>query len=299
MFPNTIDVKLTSRKASDRYNLKINASTLEILRLILKFKLAAGWHISRFTAQKDQSRYVYMKLRRMWQAGLLESFNVYDNSLIGASLFYMLSKQGLKLLKDKGIYDQNRLKTYPKAKTVMDWGPLFKLGALNAELASMEAKNKGKGIDISFKGDSISSSFEYEGKKYTEVLTPGYTVCYTIGQVECVIYTEVEQTLKSKEAILSKIEKYINCQSSENRKYKILRFIFETPKMESAFWLNLYMNKPSLLLGVKIITTNLSLITDYKDFLGAIYSSERTTQLAKARHLKVEISERVKLFGFL
>lgn len=298
MYLNTLDVKLTSRKNSDIYNIRINESTLEILSLIFEFKVAASWHIARFFTQKDQDKYTYTKLRRMWQARLLESFKVYSGSVAGIPVFYVLSKKGLGILKDQGLFEQDQLRNYPQAKTLLAWS-LFKHEAQVIELASMEVKNKSKNFGITFKGEIGSQSHDLISNKTIEVLTPDYTVFYKLGQVEHCIYTEFERTMKSKEATLKKIERYINYIDPENRKDKTLRFIFQTPNMEQSFWLNLLSNGASFLQKIRILTTNISLIEEHKQFLEPIYLSEKTIKLTKQGYLKTDISERTKLFSFL
>ena len=295
---NTLDVKLTPRKETDCYRVLMNDSALDVLKLIFEFKLCTGCHVSRFISQKDKSRYVYMKLRRMWQAGFLESFKVFSHSFVGASLYYMLSKQGLEALEQYAYYERSRLKVYPNTKTLLDWG-LFKHEAQVVELASIEVMNKGTGLDISFKGEH--SSVAYDQYRNFEALTPDYTVYYKLGEeeVEHCIYTEFERTLKSKSAILRKIQRYadyLKFLEPQDQKNKTLRIIFETPKMEAAFWLNLYLNKPDLLRYVHIRTTHLSLIKESKDFFEAIYCSDITVEFVRGRHLSMDTTKKVKMF---
>ncbi len=77
MYLNTLEVTLTSRTKNPSYRLQINQGAFDILSIIFEFKLGTGWHISRFLAQKDKSKYLYFKLRRLWESELLESFKVY------------------------------------------------------------------------------------------------------------------------------------------------------------------------------------------------------------------------------
>ncbi len=298
MFLNTLDVKLNPRTEIDSYNLKINHSTLEILSLVFEFKVATSWHISRFLTQKDQSKYIYTKLRRMWKAGLLESFKVYSGSLAGIPVFYMISKTGLKILAEEGLYGAEELHAYPQAKTLLSWG-LFKHEAQVVELASLEAKNKSKSFNITFKGEVSSGNRDFLSNKYIEVLTPDYTALYQISSVTQSVYSEFERTLKSKEAILRKIERYVQYLTPEARANKTLRFIFQTPQMEQLFWMNVLSNKPELLQKLKVLSTNLTLLHDYKQFLEPIYLSEQTVKLLKDGRLKIDTSERIKLFAFL
>lgn len=295
MYLNTLDVKLTPRSKEDSYNIQINESTLEILSLILEFKVATSWHISRFLTGKDQSKYIYTKLRRIWKAGLIESFKVYSGSLAGIPVFYMLSKVGLKILEEEGRYHPSILHTYPHAKTLLSWG-LFKHEAQVVELGSLEAKNKSELLNIKITGEFTSLSREVMSNKNIEVFTPDYTVWYETNTTKQCIYTEFERTAKSKEAILRKIERYIRYLDPEERKNKTLRMIFQTPNMEDSFWLNVISNSPTYLQKLRIITTNLSLLDTHDRFLEAIYLSDRTVRLIKSGSLKVDTTERMKLF---
>jgi hypothetical protein len=298
MYLNTLDVKLTPRPESPSYNLKVNESTVEMLCLVFEFKVAAGWHISRFLVQEDQNKYIYLKLRRMWLAGFLESFKVFSGSLAGIPVFYMLSKAGLKILAERGKYSEAELHTYPNAKTLLSWG-LFKHEAQVVEIASLEVKNKSKNLNITCKGEVSSLSRELMSNKNIEVLSPDYIVLYQMGSVEQLVYTEFERTIKSKEAMLKKIARYLRHWTSEERSSKTLRFIFQTPQMEQLFWLNLLSNQSGLLQKLKILTTNLSLLQDYKQFLEPVYLSEQTVRLLKHGKLTIDPTERIKLFAFL
>lgn len=295
MYLNTLDVKLSPRKDTLSYNLEINNSTLEILILILEFRLASNCHISRFLSQKDRSRYIYTKLRRMWQARLLESFKVLSGS--STSLFYMLSKKGLKLLSEHGQYEAGYLKNYPAPKTLLSWG-LFKHEAQIVELASLESLNKSANLGISFKGEESSQSQDFRDNIRIELLTPDYTVTYKINQTEHKVYTEFERTRKSNEALLNKIQRYLDFIATQDAQKYILRLMFQTPSMERSFWLNIFMNRPTLL-KLNIVTTNLELILGARQFLEPIYASESTVKLNKDGQLKADISQRIKLFDFL
>lgn len=296
MYLNTLDVKLTPRNEEDSYNLEINESTLDTLALILEFKAATSWHISRFLTGKDQSKYIYTKLRRMWKAGLLESFKVYSGTLAGIPVFYMLSKAALKLLEEQGRYKPSQLQTYPEAKQLLSWG-LFKHEAQVVELASMEIKNKADNFEVNIKGEISSLSRDLISNKNIEVFTPDYTVWYKTPTTHQCIYTEFERTIKSKEAILRKIERYLGYLGVDDRKDKTLRFIFQTSAMEQAFWLNLISNGSTFLQKIRIITTNLSLLDTHKRFLEEIYLSDKTVKLIKQGSLKVDTTERIKLFS--
>jgi hypothetical protein len=298
MYLNTLDVTLNPRTEADGYNLKVNESTLQILALIFEFKVATTWHISRFLTQKDQSKYVYTKLRRMWKAGLLESFKVYSGSLAGIPVFYMLSKTGLKELADQGRYGLADLKAYPKAKTLLSWG-LFKHEAQAVELASLEIKNNSNNLKITCQGEISSQVHQLLSNKNIEVLTPDYIIVYHLGQTEHLIYTEFERTQKSNDASLRKVERYIRCLDFEQRQRITLRLIFQTPSMEQSFWVNILSNQPTFLQNLRIVTTNLTLLHNYNHYLEPIYISEPSVRLIKDGRLKAEILNRIKLFSFL
>lgn len=298
MYLNTLDVSLNPRTDIDAYNLKVNESTLQILSLIFEFKVATTWHISRFLTQKDQSKYVYTKLRRMWKAGLLESFKVYSGSLAGIPVFYMLSKTGLKELADQGRYGLAELKAYPKAKTLLSWG-LFKHEAQAVELASLEIKNNSSNLKISYQGEISSQVHQLLSNKNIEVLTPDYIIIYYLGETEHSVYTEFERTQKSNDASLRKIERYIRCLDFEQRQSITLRLIFQTPNMEQSFWVNILSNQPTFLQNIHILTTNLTLLHTHSQYLEPIYISESTVRLVKDGRLRAEISSRIKLFSFL
>jgi hypothetical protein len=65
-------------------------------------KLASSCHIARFITGRDQTKYIYRKLRFIWRAGLLESFKVLSGDTY--SLYYMLSKRGLAILLENGLW---------------------------------------------------------------------------------------------------------------------------------------------------------------------------------------------------
>ncbi len=295
MYLNTIEVKLTPRTDKDSYNLELNASTMEILILILEFRLASNSHISRFLSKKERGIYIYKKLRRMWQAKLLESFKVFSGD--GFSLFYMLSKRGLKLLAENGKCEPQRLKSYPTAKTLLSWG-LFKHEAEIVELASLESLNKSVNLDMSFKGEESSQLQDYINDNPIEALTPDYTVVYKANNIEYKVYTEFERTRKANVAMLNKIQRYLNFIPPENLATSVVRLIFQTPSMERSFWLNIFLERPSLL-KLNIVTTNLELISGAKQFLEPIYASESAVKLSKDGRLKANIPQRIKLFDFL
>lgn len=295
MLLNTLDVKLTSRTGINLYNLEINNSTLEILALILEFRLASACHIARFISQKERTRHIYAKLRRMWQAGLLESFKVLSDDKY--TLFYMLSKKGLRLLVEANLCGLQQLKNYPKPKNLLSWG-LFKHEAQIVEMASLESLNKSSQLDISFKGEDSSRSQDYMSDKSVEALTPDYTVIYQTATAEYKIYTEFERTRKPNAALLNKIQRYLDFITPENFGVSTLRLVFQTPSMENSFWLNIFLGRASLL-KLNIVTTHLGLIFGARQFLEPIYASESTVKLNKDSQLKTDTSQRIKLFNFL
>ena len=295
---NIPGVKLTPRIPGVSYPLKLNQSALDILSLIFEFKLAAAWHISRFLTQENQNKYVYLKLRRMWQAGYLESFKVHSESLLGFPVYYMLSKKGLSILAEHGLYSKSQLSGYPSPKILFSLH-LFKHESQVVELVSLESQNKTKNLDIKFKGELNSQGQDYKSDKTVEALTPDYTVTYISEQTEHKVFTEFERTAKSKIAQTRKIERYINFLDFEQRQTVTLRIIFQTQGMEQSFWLNAITNIPGLH-TLKIVTTNISLLNTYDKFLGLIYSSEQTVKLGRFYgRLTVDTSERIKLFEFL
>ncbi len=295
---NNPNVKLTPRPQGQSYHLHINQSALEVLGLIFEFKLATGWHISRFLTQKDYVQYVYLKLRRMWQAGYLESFKISSESANGIPVYYILSRSGLKVLAEHGLYSESQLSNYPKAKTLFS-PHLFKHESAVVELASLEAQNKTKDLDIKFKGELSSQGQNILSDKTVESLTPDYTVYYTHqGQSHCV-YSELERTSKSKTAQIKKIERYLDFLSFEQRQAITLRLIFQTAGMEQSFWLNALTNLPRLH-NIRVVTTNIALLHTPDKFLKPIYSSEQTVKLGRfGGRLTVDTSGRVKLFEFL
>ena len=108
MNSENLDISLTPR-TGPRYNLRLNRSSIEILALVFEFKVVGSWHITRFLIQKDRSRYIYTKLRRMWQAGYLESFKLFTGSMAGIPLYYTLSRAGLKVLAGENLYSPSQL----------------------------------------------------------------------------------------------------------------------------------------------------------------------------------------------
>jgi len=298
MYLNTLEVTLTPRTKDPSYRLQINQGAFDILSIIFEFKLATGWHISRFLAQKNKSKYLYFKLRRLWESELLESFKVYAGSITGMPLYYMLSKKGLTILAEQGKYDKTLIKNYPKAKTLLSWG-LFKHEAQVIELASLEAMNISKSLSIMFKGEMNSGGYDFRSDKSIEVFTPDYTATYTFDDEVVSVYTEFERTNKSKDALLRKIERYVQYLNREHREESILRFIFQTPRMEESFWLRLLSDKAYFLNTVKVVTTNLLCLDKPTQFLEPIYASERTLRLTQNGRLSVNITTRIKLFPYL
>ncbi len=172
------------------------------------------------------------------------------------------------------------------------------------ELASLESMNqpKDKWFTIDFLGEVASKGLDYINDKVVEGFSPDYTVIYTFTEdkKQFKIYTEYERTRKSYKAILQKLNRYRFYFSYPNGKEDfIIRFIFQTPGMERGFWLNLILNGHSLI-NMKIITTNISLITGHKDFTHNIYAKYDTISLVKNPKLSIVISDakRLRLVGF-
>lgn len=298
MYLNTLEVTLTPRANTESYNLRLNQAALDALSLIFEFKVVTAWQMARFLTQKDESKYIYLKLRRMWQAGLLESFKIYAGSRAGMPVYYMLSKRGLKALSEQGRYDLDIIRTYPQPKTLFSLN-IFRHEAQIAELASQEVKNGSDNFEISFKGEASSLAREARSDKSIEVFTPDYTAFYRVGELEERIYTEFERTNKSTIAMGRKLERYHSYLDPNTRGHTTLRFIFQTPQMEQSFWLNLLLQRSQMMQKVRLLTTNLMLLESHEQFLEPIYTSEQTVKLTKERSIGVDLSTRTKLFSFL
>lgn len=298
MYLTTLEVTMTPRTNTKPYNVQLNTAMLEILALIFEFKVATAWQITRFLKQKDLDKYLYLKLHRMWHAGFLESCKVYIGTRAGMPVYYMLSKRGLRILEERGLYTRSQLKAYPHVKTLLSLN-LFKHEAQVVELASLEAMNKTDTFALRFKGETNSMAREYLSNKNVEVLTPDYTVWYPGATVDECVYTEFERTQKSKEASLRKIERYVQYLNPEQREHVTLRMIFQTPRMEELFWLIMMTGGATLLQKLCIHTTNLLLLHNHEQFLEPVYASEKTIQLTKHGRLGIMIADRIKLFSFV
>ena len=292
------EVTVTPRVNVEPYNVQMNDSSLAVLKLLFEFKIAAAWHITRFFEQHDTSKYLYRKLHRMWLAGYLESFKIYTGSRAGLPVYYMLSKSGLKTLADKGHYDKILLKNYPVAKSLLS-SISFKHEAQVVELASLEALNRMPNLNIVFKGETDSVNRTYRSDKNIEVLTPDYTVFYSVGNHTERVYTEFERTNKTHNAMIRKIERYINFLSPDNFKHTTLRIVFQTPGMETAFWLNLFLEKPHFVRQLRILTTHLSLLKSRESFFEPVYVAEDTMTLERQGRVFAKVLSRIKLFSFL
>ncbi len=293
-----MEIQLNPRKETKIYHLKLNQSTLEILGLVFEFKIAASWHISRFLSQRDQSKYIYLKLRRMWQAGYLDSFKLFTGSLAGIPIYYTLSREGQKVLSRNNLYSPSQLTKYPSAKILFSSG-LFEHEKDIVELASKEAKNQTKDLKISFKGEIASQGTDFMDDKTIEALTPDYTVFYAYAGKTEIVYSELERTQKGKLAMLRKVERYKNYLKPQQLNNRTLRLIFQTPEMEQSFWLNIYTNRPGLLNTLRIATTNTLLLKDHHKFAEEIYATRETVKLSKPVKLMADTSRRTKLFSFL
>lgn len=293
-----MEVSVTQRTERKSYNVQMNQSLLDILSLIFEFKISAAWHIARFISQKDQSKYLALKLRRMWQGGLLESLQIYAGTRLGMPVYYMLSKQGLKTLAEQAHYDKIRIKNYPTPTSFIS-SNLFKHDAQIVELASLEAMNRTDTLHITFTGETGAMTRENRSDKNIEVLTPDYIVDYVLSGIKERVYSEFERTNKSASAMIRKIERYRRYFWPGEEKQKTLRLIFQTQNMEEAFWLNILTNKPSLLQRLRVVTTNVPLLEKPEKFLEAVYAVENTVTFKRDGRLKAEVKGRVKMFAFL
>lgn len=293
-----LEITLTPRVNVKPYNVQMNEASLDILKLLFEFKIATAWQIARFLKQRDIVKYVYLKLHRMWQAGLLESFKVYTGSLAGVPVYYVLSKAGIKAIADQAHYDALRLKNYPSARILLSSGS-FKHEARVVELASLEALNKSDNLDIAFKGEMGSQTREYRSDKNIEVLTPDYTALYAVGDGMEHVFTEFERTNKTNRAMMRKIERYVRFFTIEASEHATLRIIFQTSGMETSFWLNLILDKPHFLKHLRILTTHVSLLSGPTQFMEPVYAAENTVDLARQGRVMANISSRIKLFSFL
>ena len=295
MFLPTMEVTVTPRPEGEPYNVQMSQSLLDILALIFEFKIVAGWHLARFISQKDKNKYLQLKLRRMWQAGLLESLQIYAGTRLGMPIYYMLSKLGLQTLAEQAHYDKIRLKGYPTPASFISSG-LFKHDAQIVELASLEAMNRTERLNITFTGETGSLTRENRSDKNIEVLTPDYIADYVFNGVTERVYTEFERTNKSASAMIRKIERYRQYFWPGEEEHKTLRLVFQTSRMEESFWLNILVNKPALLQRLRVVTTNIILLETQKQSLEPVYAMESGVKLKREGRLIVEISERIKLF---
>jgi len=300
----------TERKKTDAvYHIQYNESTIKILSLIFEWKLTTSTHIAKFFGKEDRDKHIYAKLRRMWQGGLLESFKVFEGSYIAMPMYYTLSKQGLKLLQEngRGLYDKQLVRKYPDKETYLSL-IFFKHECMVVELASLESQVANERLAIKFRGEAQSSAHDrrYDSNRdyNIEVFTPDYSVQYKIDEhVLPIMFTEYERTPKSKANMLRKLERYFLFFRWDERKDYILRIIFETEGMERAFWkvtLTAHDTNStgSSVRNLRIITTNLSLITVSKDFLTEIYATRESLTYNRETK-KLEIAVRIKMFRSL
>ena len=287
---------ITPRIDSESYNIQLNQSALDILSLLFEFKIAASWHIARFSMKKDDSKHIYFKLRRMWKAHLLESVKV--SFIPGMPVYYFLSQKGRDALHVRGTYTKELLSSYPQFKNILH-KTTFEHDSQVTELASREVRNASDSLRITFKGELNSGFHDYRSDKNIEVFTPDYTVLYTVGDREFCIYSEFERTPKSKEAMVRKIERYLQHLSPQERENVTLRLIFQTPGMEQSFWLNMLGNNAHCLERIRIVTTNVLLLQRCEQFLEPVYTSKDSVQLTKYSNLAADTSARIKLFPFL
>ncbi len=295
MFIPKIEVSVAPREDAKAYAVDINKKTLDILFLVFEFKIAAAPHIARFLGQPDQSKYLYLKLRRMWHAGLLEGLQIsVGTRQRGMPVYYMLAKDGLAALAHHFHYSKTHLKSYPAVASFIASG-LFKHEADIVELASLEAKNRSEKIKIDFVGEAGSLVREVKSGKRIEAFTPDYTVAYQINGETELVYTEFERTNKSPAGMLKKIERYVRHLDPTENKHMTLRIIFENENMEASFWLNILLNKPRLLQVFRIVTTNMAHTKTPEHFLKAIYATAETVDLKRDGRVTTDLSKRVRL----
>ncbi len=300
----------TERKKTDSfYHIQYNESTIKILSLIFEWKIATNTHIARFFGKQDRDKHIYAKLRRMWQGGLLESFKVFEGSHIAMPMYYTLSKQGLKVLQEegRGLYNKQLVRKYPDKDTYLSL-IFFKHECMIVELASLESQAANERLAIKFRGEVQSSAHDrrYDSNRdyNIEVFTPDYSVQYKIdGHVLPIMFTEYERTPKSKANILRKLERYFLYFCWDERKDYILRIIFETEAMERSFWKITLIahdtnSSGSSVRNLRIITTNLSLISAGEDFLTEIYATRESLTYNRETR-KLEVAERIKMFRSL
>ncbi len=297
MFSPKLNLVVSPRSGTDAsYTPDLNETTLKILSLLFEFKIATAIHIARFLGEDEAYRYLYMKLRRLWQGGLLESLQLYQGTRVGMPVYYMLSKEGLEVVGRHHHFERSYLKTYPSPKTFIS-SNLFQHEAGIVELASLEARAAHDGCTITFLGEMSSLSREARSDKRVEVFTPDYTVFYQLNNVKETVYTEFERSNKSTTAILRKIERY-DCNLEPNeREHVTLRLIFDNERMERSFWYTIVMNKPHLAQNIRILTTNLILVQTTEQFLKPIYATEGSINLRRDGRVIAEVEERVKLFS--
>lgn len=295
MFSPKLNLILTPRSDKDVYAPDLNEATLNILSLIFEFKLATAIHIARFLGQKDVNRYLYTKLRRLWQGGLLESLQLYQGTRLGMPLYYMLSKEGLSIVAKHHHYDKAYLKTYPSPNALIASG-LFQHEAEIVELASLESLASTGKIKITFVGEVGSLIREARSDKRIEVLTPDYTVFYTTEGIAETVYTEFERSNKSIGAMMRKIERYDRNLEPNEREHTTLRLIFENERMERSFWLHLLLERSHLARNLRIVTTNLALLQTTEQFLEEIYATEDSIKLKRDGRVMAEVEKRERLF---
>ncbi len=294
MFTPKLNLVITPRSEKDAYRPDLNPATLNILSHIFEFKIAAAIHLARFSGEKEVGRYLYTKLRRLWQAGLLESLQLYQGTRLGMPLYYMLSRDGLRVIGEHRHYDRSQLKTYQSPATLIS-SSLFTHEAEIVELASLEALAGTPKLTISFVGEMGAQKHDVLSDRRVEVLTPDYVAIYRVKEIQQVVYTEFERTNKSTSALVRKIERYIGHFSYEVRQHIILRLIFDNERLELSFWLHIVLEKPRLALNIHIITTNLTLTQTTEQFREPIYAHEGAVKLKKDGRLSCYIEGRVKM----
>jgi len=279
------EITLTPRTDCEGYNAQVNEGTIDILSLLYEFKIATGRQIARFLEQREESKYLYLKLRRMWRAGLVDSFRVYTGVSFGIPVYYVLTKTGLEALASAERYSVSEVEQYPKFEALISLSS-FRHEAAIVELASLEAKNHSEQLALSFRGEFRSITRDVRSQRDVEIFTPDFTARYSFGSDHRMVYTEFERTPKAKAVMLATLKRYLHHLNFEERERTIVRFLFQTPVMEDRFWKMVLRDESKLHTRLHIMTSNASLIFAHQQFLEPIY-------------LSMDLSKRVKLIPFL
>lgn len=275
---------------SDRY--------LEILSYIFEFKLATACHLSRFVRHMEYDEHLAAALSVMWRGGYLVRTMAQAGNPVRRHAFYLLARDGLAELRDAGLHPMEHLERYPRAEPFLASANLRHEVAIT-ELSSMESLIAEPGLSLDFSGELSSLGHERKSGYAVEVFTPDYVVRYAAGNKEYPVYTEYERTRKSPEVLVKKMEHYAYRLQRDERGAAVVRCIFETADMEGVFWSALLARMPQLLGQLRVMTTNLGLIEESRDFLMPIYASGTNVRLGDDRRAHIDPAARAKLFPFL